>query len=345
MQELKILGDSPTTEDGLGFDPYVNILLEAINNFDATSPLTIGIHGSWGSGKTSLMRMLEKRFEDDNSVKTIWFNAWAHGREEPIGLALLQQVLVEFQKEEQTKEKFVNVSKSISKLFAIEYTFPVFYKDVVKYREQDFLCRLEKLAKGKADEELRKELEESETLQKYHKNEDLKRLLIDKPFFCGIDIRPYIYLYGKPPEEVLVFDESVLEELLSGDGEKIRHAASVIEKMPDSVKEQYVNMTISKLSDDNKIVRWRAARALGHIGDARVLFFVVRSILHNFLNVQKSILSITAYELKSLIAEDIQKYLCVGKFTNTISLTEFYTRMASYNERRVMELRCQLAAS
>jgi len=116
MPEIKILGDSPTTEDGLGFDPYVNILLEAINNFDTASPLIIGIHGRWGSGKTSLMRMLEKRFEDDNSVKTIWFNAWAHGREEPIGLALLQQVLIEFQKEEKTKEKIGHLIENVGKL-------------------------------------------------------------------------------------------------------------------------------------------------------------------------------------------------------------------------------------
>ncbi len=40
-------------------------------------------------------------------------------------------------------------------------------------------------------------------------------------------------------------------------------------------------------------------------GVARVLFFVVQTIIHNFLNVLKSILSIAAYELKSLIAEDI----------------------------------------
>jgi predicted KAP-like P-loop ATPase len=116
MPEIKILGDSPTTEDGLGFDPYVNILLEAINNFDARSPVTIGIHGRWGSGKTSLMRMLEKRFGDVNSVKTIWFNAWAHGREEPIGLALLQQVLIEFQKEEKTKEKIGGLIENVGKL-------------------------------------------------------------------------------------------------------------------------------------------------------------------------------------------------------------------------------------
>lgn len=118
MPEIKILGDSPTTEDGLGFDPYVDILLDAINNFDARNPLTIGIHGSWGSGKTSLMRMLEKRFEDDNSVKTIGVNAWAHGREEPIELALLQQVLIEFQKEEKNKEKIGHLIENVGKLVA-----------------------------------------------------------------------------------------------------------------------------------------------------------------------------------------------------------------------------------
>jgi len=80
-------------------------------------------------------------------------------------------------------------------------------------------------------------------------------------------------------------------------------------------------------------------------GVARVLFFVIQSILHNFLNVQKSILSITAYELKSLITEEIQKYLCAGEFGNTVSLRVFYAKMASYNERRVIELRSQLAAS
>jgi hypothetical protein len=63
MLKIEILGDSPTTEDGLGFKSYVEILSDAINNSDVTSPLTIGIHGSWGSGKTSLMQMLEKKFK------------------------------------------------------------------------------------------------------------------------------------------------------------------------------------------------------------------------------------------------------------------------------------------
>jgi ABC-type multidrug transport system ATPase subunit len=90
---LEIFGDSPTTEDGLGFDDYANILLELIGNFDAESSLTIGIHGRWGSGKTSLMRMVEKRL-----------------------LALLQQILNEFQEEEGLKEKGKTLLGNVVKL-------------------------------------------------------------------------------------------------------------------------------------------------------------------------------------------------------------------------------------
>ena len=36
--KLKIFGDLPTTEDGLGFDHYVDILLNVIENFEAKSP-------------------------------------------------------------------------------------------------------------------------------------------------------------------------------------------------------------------------------------------------------------------------------------------------------------------
>ncbi|MEA2000079.1 MAG: P-loop NTPase fold protein [Euryarchaeota archaeon] len=113
--KLEIFGDSPTIEDGLGFDDYADILLGMIGNFDARSPLTIGIHGRWGSGKTSLMRMVEKRFRGSEDVKTIWFNAWAYG-DEPIGLALLQQILNEFQKEEKLTVKGIRLLGNIGKL-------------------------------------------------------------------------------------------------------------------------------------------------------------------------------------------------------------------------------------
>jgi len=53
--------DSPSVDDRLGFDLYARGIARTIR--DASShnqlPLTLGIYGRWGSGKTSLMRMVE----------------------------------------------------------------------------------------------------------------------------------------------------------------------------------------------------------------------------------------------------------------------------------------------
>ncbi|MEA2074298.1 MAG: hypothetical protein U9O85_00950 [Euryarchaeota archaeon] len=74
----------------------------------------------------------------------------------------------------------------------------------------------------------------------------------------------------------------------------------------------------------------------------RVLFFVVQCIIHNFLNVLKRILHITAHQLKSRIAEDIERRLKVGHWNN-IPLRTFYAKIAHYNRYRMLELRSRLA--
>jgi HEAT repeat protein len=432
---LEIFGDSPTTEDGLGFEDYANILLELIGNFDVKSPLTIGIHGRWGSGKTSLMRMVKTKLEDDTKVKTAWFNAWAYG-DEPIGLALLQQILNEFQKEEKLTVKgirllgnigklgtdallrktttitlkeaenlfessvgikstlrddfeaamdecledggrlvvfiddldrclpektieileviklFLDVPKCIfvigvekeviekgievrykskeqkipisglgieeqekgyvtivakytgcnprkvklflnvlrirqviaertgegiepdlsAKLLVFERGFPEFYRDVVKYKDGDILCELERLAKGDSDKELEGKLKNSKLLQKYHEDWDLKSLLIDSPLFHRIDIEPYIHLSGaKSSGEVAAPDEYILDELLSGDNLEMSRAVYAINKMPDLNKHQFLNVVISKLKEGGVVVRKNAAGALGSIDDPRAV--------------------------------------------------------------------------
>ncbi|MHC1571842.1 MAG: hypothetical protein ACXQTM_07270 [Methanosarcinales archaeon] len=114
-----------------------------------------------------------------------------------------------------------------AKLFVFEYVFPQFYRDLVKYRDQKLLCKLERLAKEEADDELMKELEKSETLQKHHKNRDLNSLLKDEPYLCGIDLEPYIYLTGTGEPEATVSDESLLDELLSEDFAKVSHTANL----------------------------------------------------------------------------------------------------------------------
>jgi putative protein kinase ArgK-like GTPase of G3E family len=48
-----IVNDQPTDKDAPDFTPYVETLADIVQT--GNTPLTIGVFGTWGSGKTSLM--------------------------------------------------------------------------------------------------------------------------------------------------------------------------------------------------------------------------------------------------------------------------------------------------
>jgi hypothetical protein len=87
-----ILGDLPAKHDLLDFTPYVNTLVDIITSPTTITPLTIGVFGTWGTGKTSLMRMVEKGLP--KSFRTVWFNAWIYDKEETLWRALLLNALI-----------------------------------------------------------------------------------------------------------------------------------------------------------------------------------------------------------------------------------------------------------
>jgi hypothetical protein len=94
--------DRPVTRviprDPLQFDRYCSVLTEVIRATE--TPITIGIFGPWGSGKTSLMRMIEHSLQETKGkekghpqVLSVWFDAWQYGHDEALWRALLVCVL------------------------------------------------------------------------------------------------------------------------------------------------------------------------------------------------------------------------------------------------------------
>ena len=59
----------------LGIENYAQALADFIKESD--TPLTIGIQGEWGTGKTSLMHLIKERFEA-GSIAFSWVNTWEH---------------------------------------------------------------------------------------------------------------------------------------------------------------------------------------------------------------------------------------------------------------------------
>ncbi|HLB69908.1 MAG TPA: pentapeptide repeat-containing protein [Candidatus Methanoperedens sp.] len=84
-------------ETSLNFEAYADALSESILSKDNDKALVIGIFGKWGSGKTTLMKTIEKKiiFERNHDFKTIWFNAWKFDKEGAVRRALMMRVLEE----------------------------------------------------------------------------------------------------------------------------------------------------------------------------------------------------------------------------------------------------------
>jgi predicted KAP-like P-loop ATPase len=62
------------SSDNLDINVHSNSLIKFIHQ--TSSPITIGIQGEWGSGKTSLINTIHYAFEQDQIFKQIWINAW-----------------------------------------------------------------------------------------------------------------------------------------------------------------------------------------------------------------------------------------------------------------------------
>jgi hypothetical protein len=62
--------------DLFGIQKYQNALIEFVNH--SHTPLTIALQGEWGSGKTSLMNLLDDELCDKGKFYRVWINSWQY---------------------------------------------------------------------------------------------------------------------------------------------------------------------------------------------------------------------------------------------------------------------------
>lgn len=88
------VSDRPLTSsdfDALNFGPLVQGIASFLRNNNTTGPLTLAVVGEWGSGKSSIMGLLQEKLER-LGVCTVWFNAWHHQDEKQLLAALLESI-------------------------------------------------------------------------------------------------------------------------------------------------------------------------------------------------------------------------------------------------------------
>jgi hypothetical protein len=117
-------GAKEIDEDTIGILPYAQALATFIEDCD--TPMTIGLQGDWGIGKTSLMNLIKGILTHSDCIK-IDFNTWSYsqfGQDEYLGLACIEALTKKVKdgledrpaigkKNDSLKEKFDNASSTL----------------------------------------------------------------------------------------------------------------------------------------------------------------------------------------------------------------------------------------
>lgn len=93
--------DNETTQDLLGYQVHADLLKKIILN-DAMLPISIGVFGNWGSGKSSLMLLLQQSLqewekapanEQRSIILQVYFNSWQFESYDSTKLTMIESIL------------------------------------------------------------------------------------------------------------------------------------------------------------------------------------------------------------------------------------------------------------
>ncbi len=89
-----VIPDRSAKFDTIGFEQYTEALRTLLLHPSTESPLTVSIEGSWGSGKSSFMKQLRRKLDDDGYI-TVEFNPWRHEDKESLWATFIQKFVSE----------------------------------------------------------------------------------------------------------------------------------------------------------------------------------------------------------------------------------------------------------
>lgn len=113
------ISDHETEIDLLYYDSIAKTIIKLILE-SPDMPLTIGIHGDWGAGKSSILAMTEKTLKIDKDIIYIRFNGWQFQGFEDAKAALIETIITELSDArndiDKFKEKAINLLKRVDYL-------------------------------------------------------------------------------------------------------------------------------------------------------------------------------------------------------------------------------------
>lgn len=141
MEKRVFHNDEPTDIDRLNREQFAAAFAKIAENCE--TPMVIGLFGTWGMGKTSLMKLIEKKI-NKRKIRSVWFDAWQHQFDESPALALLHTIVDQFdmKQKEEVKKLLIVIAGAFGSML-LKASTSLKMKDINKlgerYEEERFL--------------------------------------------------------------------------------------------------------------------------------------------------------------------------------------------------------------
>jgi predicted KAP-like P-loop ATPase len=110
------LSDHETPVDLLYYDAIAKTLVKLIKG-SKRHPISVGIHGDWGAGKSSVLAMAETQLKQDGNFLCLRFNGWQLQGFEDAKAALIETIITELRDAKHENESVVKKATSLLQRF------------------------------------------------------------------------------------------------------------------------------------------------------------------------------------------------------------------------------------
>ena len=107
-----IVADNETSVDLLYYEAIARTVVRLINE-KSDEPLTVGVHGDWGAGKSSVLMMVQEIFAKDDRVLCVRFNGWLFQGYEDAKAVLIETIIDELLRSRSFPTKVIDQAKKV----------------------------------------------------------------------------------------------------------------------------------------------------------------------------------------------------------------------------------------
>ncbi|MGX0978750.1 putative KAP-like P-loop ATPase [Roseovarius sp. MBR-51] len=109
-----IIPDNETAVDMI-YSEAISATVAKVIRDSGAEPLTVGVHGDWGAGKSSVLLMLEDAFSDDDRASVIRFNGWLFQGLEDAKTVVIETIVEQLLRDRTPTTKLKDTSKKLLK--------------------------------------------------------------------------------------------------------------------------------------------------------------------------------------------------------------------------------------